>query len=449
MSQTRWEQIHRYLTFNMDPQAGEGPGSSFFDKIEPVASMIRTSCQQAAVPASWVTVDEAMVPYKGRSNHTVKILGKPVSEGYKIWVLSCRGAYIVDWLFHSRTDGAQECLHRKAKEYLQPVPFNTVRLAETYQVPIRLMEKLVSRHSHTKWLLFLDNLFLTIDVAHVLLVMGIGVMGTTRKTSTNMPHLLQKVKDINTALLYGGLLMIQWGWVLCFAWQDNNTVLGITTSYSLHRAKEDFIIKDKWRPKETSTNYHIAKSVFGSEKRKCLPIPMAINDYNHGMNGTDNNNQLRGTLSCHQRFEQRTWRPLGYWLFDVVLSNTFALWRLQQSPQLRASCREHEIFEKAVISGLLRRGPPHLAVARIGKRSRCRWGILMPGECVQGTTECHDDESIIRRPVLAETTGNAPRRPPVRRPRNVRSGCIDCNVSLCIDRNCFYNFHMYLHDKTI
>jgi hypothetical protein len=49
MGRQRWEQIHRYLTFNTDQDAGT---LSFFDKLEPIASMIRLSCEQAASPST-------------------------------------------------------------------------------------------------------------------------------------------------------------------------------------------------------------------------------------------------------------------------------------------------------------------------------------------------------------------------------------------------------------
>jgi hypothetical protein len=299
---------------------------------------------------------------------------------------------------------------------------------------------------------FLDNLFLSVDVAHVLLQMGVGVMGTTRKTSASIPKILSNVKDLNTAMVYGATLLVQCGWVLCFAWQDNNTVLGVTTSYSLHRPQEDFIIKDKWRPKTTSTNYHIAKSVFENEKRKAVPIPVAIDDYNNGMNAVDDSNQLRANLTTHQRFERRIWRPLGFWLFDVAATNAYTLWRELQTPQFRAGHHEHEAFERALISGLLHRGPPHIPVAKIGKRSRCRWGVLNPGEYLQEQRNHHNNERGAhqrRRNAMTEISGNAARPAPIRRPRNIHSGCLDCNVSLCIDRDCFYNYHIYFYDKSI
>jgi hypothetical protein len=186
--------------------------------------------------------------------------------------------------------------------------------------------------------------------------------------------------------------------------------------------------------------------------KKAIPVPVSINDYNNGMNGVDNSNQLRKNLSTHQRFEHRTWRPLGFWLFDVAATNAFALWRLYQPPNIRNSHREHQLFERALISGLLRRGPAHTPIPKLGKRSRCRWGIIRPGDCVQGAGLGHWSNETgegYERTVLSEIDGNAARSGSTKRPRNVNSGCLDCQVSLCIDRDCFDSYHLYIHNKTL
>jgi hypothetical protein len=74
---------------------------------------------------------------------------------------------------------------------------------------------------------------------------------------------------------------------LCFLWQDNNTVLGLTTA---HRFKNDTVERLRKRPSPTSTNARIVRPVFGDLPAKWLRIPRAINDYNHFMNGVNRSN---------------------------------------------------------------------------------------------------------------------------------------------------------------
>ena len=88
-------------------------------------------------------------------------------------------------------------------------------------MPVILCQNLTIRCPHRKWVAFLDNLFLTVDVAHILLTFDVRVMGTTRKSSAGFPEDFQDIKNINEALLYDGTLSRRCGFTLCFAWQDN------------------------------------------------------------------------------------------------------------------------------------------------------------------------------------------------------------------------------------
>src|ERR1700753_725918 len=129
-----------------------------------------------------------MVSFTGRSTYTVKLPGKPIPEGYKAWVLGAAGGYYLDWLLYSSSEGPEACT-RKRKRLIPQSSSNTpIALTETFQVPVLLCERLRSRSPSRNWLLFLDNLFLNVDVAYALLHLGVGVMGTTRKNSSGLPE---------------------------------------------------------------------------------------------------------------------------------------------------------------------------------------------------------------------------------------------------------------------
>jgi Transposase IS4 len=74
--------------------------------IEPIRSTIRQNCQTLWCPSSHLTIDEAIIAYRGRTSYKVKLLNKPIKEGYKIWVLGDSG-YVYDWLWHSRINGPE------------------------------------------------------------------------------------------------------------------------------------------------------------------------------------------------------------------------------------------------------------------------------------------------------------------------------------------------------
>jgi Transposase IS4 len=86
MGKNRFDQLYRYIHLRdkyIQPKTTE---EDWFWKIEPVATIIRTNCQQNWLPATYVAIDEAMLPFCGRSEDTVKMKNKPIEEGFKMWV---------------------------------------------------------------------------------------------------------------------------------------------------------------------------------------------------------------------------------------------------------------------------------------------------------------------------------------------------------------------------
>ena len=103
MSLQRFSQIKRFLHIsNPNLQLSR---AEWFQKVEPLNSMIRSRCQQFYFPASNVTVDEMMIRFGGRSHHTYRMPSKPITEGYKVFAL-CDIGYTFDWIFASRVDSA-------------------------------------------------------------------------------------------------------------------------------------------------------------------------------------------------------------------------------------------------------------------------------------------------------------------------------------------------------
>jgi hypothetical protein len=98
----RFEQIKRY--FHISTLSTHLPTAHWHTKLEPLASLLRTKFKAYVVLAQNVSFDEMMVPFSGRSKHTLKMKNKPVKEGFKIWAL-CDHGYLWDFLFYSRTSG--------------------------------------------------------------------------------------------------------------------------------------------------------------------------------------------------------------------------------------------------------------------------------------------------------------------------------------------------------
>ena len=273
--------------------------------LEPVATHIRTTCKKLWHLGTHVAIDEAMIAYRGRTLHTIKIKNKPISEGYKVWVLAEAG-YVWTWLWHSKVEGPKKLPKESTRLFYLPIPLLPIPLAPTFALVLRLAKEVQEWYDSQRiFTVFLDNLFLNVEVAQALLVLGFLYIGTTRKNAKGIPQQLLDLKQHNRALVWNSCIGVVVYSVLCFLWQDNNAVLGITTAYSLGTLIERL----RTRPSLTSTNAHIVRPVFGDQKKKLLQIPYAIDEYNHHMNGVDRNNQLRKGMSVILARQQRTWRP--------------------------------------------------------------------------------------------------------------------------------------------
>jgi len=104
MTYFRFQQIKRYFHISSPPTSSRQPISQWHMKLEPLASLLRTKFQAFVVLSQNVSFDEMMIPFSGRSKHTLKMKNKPIKEGFKVWAL-CDHGYLWDFLFYSRTTG--------------------------------------------------------------------------------------------------------------------------------------------------------------------------------------------------------------------------------------------------------------------------------------------------------------------------------------------------------
>ena len=448
MSKTRWEQIHRF--FKLNPQKSKRQtGQPWWYKVDPLLTTVRQNIKNAVSAASWLAVDELMIPFQGRTKHSIKIKGKPIKEGFKMWCIGFKG-YIWSFAFHSGQENDEGMLPSRMAP--QPEPLEPVHLAPTHQVPLVFCEQIRHFYPEQHFLVFLDNLFLNVNVAHCLLYINFAVMGTTRKNAAGLPLSLtdilvkdkklkkeakenDKSKAKKLQLAYNSVLAVIISKCLCFLWQDNNTVCAITTAHSLHR-QQDRIVRKRKRPSSISTNAKQAFACFEGQVEKELEIPVPIDDYNHGMNGVDIASQIQRGFSIHQPSEQRWWRPIFYWIIDICQNNAYLIWKTAQMHQKRKTL--HQRFIDLLIEEMLRYDMHTPAPGdasqhyyeRREKVGQCAWGMKHPGKCLSGDKKA--------RPPLGEVSGNARAVP---RPRQVRTACLLCGVHLCIDRPCWQRYH--------
>ena len=83
-------EFSKYLHFvdNSSLAQPGSPNSNKLGKIEPILLNLKERCVSLYNLNREVSIDEAMIPFKGRSSMKRYLPLKPVKRGFKVWVLA-------------------------------------------------------------------------------------------------------------------------------------------------------------------------------------------------------------------------------------------------------------------------------------------------------------------------------------------------------------------------
>ncbi|SCO92653.1 uncharacterized protein FRV6_16781 [Fusarium oxysporum] len=195
----KFELITRYFrTFDytkLDVR-DEGDLPKTFKAAEPWFDHIQKASAELFIPGTNLTVDECMVPFKGRFKETTVIKNKPTPVGFKVWVIAQHG-FFLRWLWHVKASPYKAI----TVELSLPKPQGkkgklqtTVALNNTQSVVIHLYNLLPKQTYHV----FTDNLFSSPNLFCALREAGCGATGRARPNCGITPE-LKHAKERNKA----------------------------------------------------------------------------------------------------------------------------------------------------------------------------------------------------------------------------------------------------------
>ena len=101
ISQDRFEEIMRYLHFADDKLPARGKDDFSRLQVDPVISALKQRFKSAYYPHSQLSVDKAMIPFKGQSSMKQYLPLKPVKHGFKVWdIADALNGYLYDFNLH-------------------------------------------------------------------------------------------------------------------------------------------------------------------------------------------------------------------------------------------------------------------------------------------------------------------------------------------------------------
>ena len=311
MSRDRFFEIHRYLHF-VNNSTITTPSTDRLHKIRQFLTMIGEKYQALYHPHCQCAIDEAMVPYKGRSSLKQYMPQKPIKRGFKVWVRA------------DSTNG-----------YVSQFQVYTGKESSSTEKGLgsRVVKDLTATIQHRNHHVYCDNFFSSFQLFSDYLSVGIYACGTIRSNRKNFPseltpYLKRGFPERGDSITLQSEVLLN---LTISVWQDTKPVTVTATNCQA-------IPLDSVSRKLKTGEHHT------------YPCPEAITQYNKYMGGVDRNDQLRQYY--HIRLKCRKYYKYLYWmLFDITISNAYIL--SSTSVSLSSITRSTKDFRSSLAKELL------------------------------------------------------------------------------------------------
>ena len=242
-----------HLADNTKQVARGQPGYDKLFKLRPFMDPVIRSFKEMFIPQQQLSIDEAMISYKGRLSFLQYLPKKPKKWGMKAWALAdSKLGYIYNWKLYC---GKEEEQGREP-------------LGE--RVVVEMLSGLENKGYHV----YFDNFYTSPTLCKRLLTLGFGSCGTVRVDRRGIPVTFKKATPNK-----GDITTYQDGNILGLKWKDKRYVSVLSTIH-------DSSMVSKQR--------HTRQVAGGVE---VVQKPAVIEGYNMYMGGVDKSDQLLTMVS--------------------------------------------------------------------------------------------------------------------------------------------------------
>jgi len=392
-------------------------------KVRPLLEAVRTRCSELPRPSK-VSIDESMIPFRGRIGIRQHVPGKPFPDGLKMFVLASPSGMVLDFEIFQTKEALLSIV-----EKLNVKPDRTLTTGEA--AVLRFVRSVDAGTS-----IFFDRYFTSSNLLCDLYDRGLRGTGTIKKNMVPK-EAKQRLKTEATLRKEGrGASDCQVrndNKVAVTAWYDKKLVLMASNEFSI----DDEDICQRW---SKATNTHVG-----------VKRPRVVREYNSAMGGVDVHDQIVSYYRSPNRTKKWTVRVVLH-VLDVVTANCW----LEYRKDMESKPKQYLDF-KLILADQLMSGDffDHATDSQsISDAS------LSSVDCIDSETEPPlkaAKQGLTPLPNRAERKKGASHLPIVidgknsfRRCRRegcknrTRTLCSQCNVFLCnyAKRNCFLEFHV-------
>ena len=287
MARNRFDKLNQYLHLNNNENfvpCGQPNHDKLF-KVRPFLDAVVKNLREEYRPKQNLSVDEAMVGFKGQLSMKQYLPMKPVKRGIKIWECAdSSNGYVCNLqVYTGKQDGG------------------VTEHGLGYRVVRELTEPFLHKYHHV----FCDNFFTSIPLACDLLREQTYLCGTIRSNRHGLPaSLLPKNAEVK-ALRKGESRFRRRGNLVASVWKDTKLVSFLSTQSN--PVGDD----------------HVNRKQRDGSIIEVPTVPAAVS-YNSNMGGVDLNDQHRKYYSVGRK-SRKWWRYLLWFLIDVSIVNAHIL----------------------------------------------------------------------------------------------------------------------------
>ena len=310
-----WRNFH--ICNDQEGQAGislTGPSPQTPDrlrKIRPLIEAIRKQSIAAHYPSQHVSVDEAMIGYKGKTIMRQHIASKRQNTGFKMWTLAeCTTQYIYTF-----------------EIYTGKGPKSEVGQGS------RIVKQLVGDlFPHCHHVVCTHGFFSSVELWQWLHSQGFYAVSTTRNNRKHFPKTL--LYD-NRNLERGEFVFRQQGDLTCVSWMDDKPVNLLSTYCNVDEIKS------------------VHRRVKKQQGKVEVSCPEVVVEYHRWMRGVDLYAQKEAYFRAGRR-ARKWWPRLAWFLIGMAISNAHILF-VKHTGQKVSQRRFRELLMVALVGGFTAR----------------------------------------------------------------------------------------------
>ena len=285
-------------------------------KISPIVDAVIFHSQYYYRPEKELSLNEAMIPFNGRSNLKVYMPQKPIKYGLKAYMI-CEAStgFVINWFLHTGTLKKSE---------------STI----THKIVMKLVDGLEGE-GHT---IYMDRYYTGLPLFRDLKEMNIGACGTIMlnriRAKESLVENIERLKDREISYFMSSDSL------LISIWKDHKIVIVASNFHKPTEVEKEMRLRKKDRDEETE-----------QDAKENVQVPQAISGYISYMRGVDNFDQL----SCYYRPDIRTRRwyvKVFFHLLEISVINGYIIYKriceIEKTQPMKHLC-----FRKEIIRGLI------------------------------------------------------------------------------------------------